>query len=195
MEGRRVQGRRSTRGQPSVPSSVSTTEDSSGYLPLIESEWDAYAEAVLPLQTRLFRSALMLVRDHATAEDLLADTICAVFAPWCRGGVEDLGGYLHRALHNRFNSTARRQGRLLRLTPKLARPVSYTDPDNDERDRQLNALAQLSPRQRSIVVARFYDDLSVADCADLLGVSEGTVKSTCSDALARLRVLLSDALT
>jgi RNA polymerase sigma factor (sigma-70 family) len=147
--------------------------------------------AVAPVQTRLFRSALLLTNDRSAAEDLVSETIAAVYGPWVARRVEDLAAYLYRALHNRFRTAKRREARLLRLMPRLARPSTHEDPANDERDGVLRALSQLSPRQRATVVARYYDDLSVADCAALLGVSEGTIKSTCSDALARLRGLLT----
>lgn len=55
-----------------------------------------------------------------------------------------------------------------------------------------HALLRLPPRQRAVIVLRYYDDLTERETAAALGVSVGTVKSQCSDALARLRVLIPD---
>ncbi len=69
--------------------------------------------------------------------------------------------------------------------PEHAGPHEYEPVD--DRDRLRRALAELPARQRAMVVLRFYEDLSEAETAEALGVSVGTVKSTTSRALARLR--------
>ena len=67
------------------------------------------------------------------------------------------------------------------------RPVTSGEPSADRRILLDHALDRLTPRQRSTVVLRYYDDLSERETADTLGVSVGTVKSTTHDALRRMR--------
>ena len=76
--------------------------------------------------------------------------------------------------------------------PEHADRAAHDHPDPSSRPALMQALAQLAPRQRAVVVLRFYDDLSVAETAAALGCATGTVKSQTSDALGRLRVLLGD---
>lgn len=66
-------------------------------------------------------------------------------------------------------------------------------PDLTDRPALMSALAALPPRQRAVIVLRYYDDLSVAATADALGCSPGTVKSQTFAALATLRRILGDA--
>jgi RNA polymerase sigma factor (sigma-70 family) len=62
-----------------------------------------------------------------------------------------------------------------------------TDGDADQREDLRRALLALAPRQRAVVVLRYYEDLTEAQTAEALGVTVGTVKSQARDALARLR--------
>ena len=77
--------------------------------------------------------------------------------------------------------------------PTEVLPETSHVPDFSERRTLLDALAELPRGQRAVVVLRYYEDLSVAQAAHALGISEGTVKSQTSEALAKLRTLLGDA--
>ncbi len=61
----------------------------------------------------------------------------------------------------------------------------------DDRDAVWRALAVLPPRQRAVTVLRYYDDLSEAEIAAVMGTSAGTVKSQSARALRRLEALLA----
>ncbi|MCW2853449.1 MAG: polymerase sigma factor, partial [Nocardioides sp.] len=95
-------------------------------------------------------------------------------------------------------SVDRWRGRRWRET-LIAAPVEpQTADETDAHDRRLQlatALQSLSPRQRAVVVLRYFDDLTERETAQLLGISVGTVKSHARDALARLRdvIRLEDA--
>ena len=141
----------------------------------------------------LYRTAYLLLGDRAEAEDLVQTALAKTYASW--GKVRDLSaasGYARTTLVNTATSWFRRRSwRNERPTEVL--PESSDHPDLTDRPALMDALAQLAPRQRAVVVLRYYDDVSVAETALALRNSEGTVKSQASDALARLRVLLGDA--
>ena len=92
---------------------------------------------------------------------------------------------------NTASSWFRRKGWRNERPSELIGSAAY-DEDPSVRPALMQALAQLPPRQRAVIVLRFYDDLSVADTAQALGCAEGTVKSQTSDALAALRALLGE---
>ncbi len=101
-------------------------------------------------------------------------------------------GYARTVLVNTAASWFRRKGwRNERPTADL--PETPYTADGTDRSALVDALRRLAPRQRAVIVLRFYDDLTVAQTAHALSCSEGTVKSQTSDALARLRTLLGDA--
>jgi RNA polymerase sigma-70 factor (sigma-E family) len=161
-------------------------------------EFDAFVAAH---STALLRSAYLLTGDRGHAEDLLQTALLRALRRWSVARREPLA-YVRRVLVNLSKDRTRLLGRRPREAPLPADPASLPGGGTTghaellgERYRVADALARLPIRQRQVVVLRFFEDLSVAQTADLLGFSEGTVKSYTSRALARLRDLLTESLT
>lgn len=145
----------------------------------------------------LYRTAYLLLGDPADAEDLVQTALAKTYAAWPQvRDVDAAPGYARTVLVNTASSWFRRRSwrneRPTESLPDRAHPAGY-EHDPSDRPALMSALAVLPPRQRAVIVLRFYEDLSVAQAAAALGCSEGTVKSQTSDALARLRTLLGDA--
>lgn len=154
-----------------------------------------FAEFAQHAWPRLYRTAHLLLGDHGLAEDLTQTALAKTYAAW--GRIEDPAAalaYASATLVNTATSWFRRRGWRNEL-PREDVALSHVarTPDPSDRPAVMEALAALPPRQRAVVVLRYYDDLSVADTAAALGCSTGTVKSQTSDALARLRELLGEA--
>jgi RNA polymerase sigma-70 factor (sigma-E family) len=159
------------------------------------SETQAYAELVAARAPALLRLAVMLTGSRAEAEDLLQATLVRTQAHAHR--IPAMGApaaYLRRALVHEHLSGLRRIGRQVRTSPLEGHEVA--GPDDvaglDRRDAAWRMLAKLPPRQRAVLVLRFYEDLPDRDIATVLGCSEPTVRSNASRALATLRSRLSD---
>ena len=157
---------------------------------LTDEEFAEFVHAVWP---GLYRTAYLMLGDHQLAEDLVQTSLAKTYVSWRK--VKDPAAapaYARVVLANTAASWFRRRGwRNERATEVL--PDSGVDHDPSTRTTLVAALATLAPRQRAVVVLRYYDDLSVREVAHALDVSEGTVKSQTSDALARLRDLLGDS--
>lgn len=141
------------------------------------------------------RVAYLLCGDRAVAEDVVADAWLGIYQRLGSGPIADVRPYLCRSVVNGLRSRSRR----LRLShreaarPSVAAPPVEPAETVSTRMRVVEALAALPVRMRTAVVLRYYDDLSIAETGAVMGVSEGTVKSSVSKGLARLRELLEDA--
>jgi RNA polymerase sigma-70 factor (sigma-E family) len=155
----------------------------------VEDEFAEFAAAASP---RLLRAAYLLCGDPHTAEDLAQTTLAKVFASWRRISHQDaVHAYATRTLVNTYLGDKRKKSSREVVTSEV--PEAAIDPPAPElRMMVLDALATLPPRARAIVVLRYWADMSVEEVADVLGCSEGNVKSQCSRALARLRGVLSE---
>jgi RNA polymerase sigma-70 factor (sigma-E family) len=152
-----------------------------------------FSEFVRAAWPGLYRTAYLILGDHQLAEDLVQSALAKTYASWRK--VRDPAAataYARVVLANTAASWFRRRSwRNEHPTETLPEAVSHPDPS--DRPAVVDALKLLPPRQRAVVVLRYYDDLSVREVAQALGCSEGTVKRQTYDALARLRGLLGDA--
>ncbi|MCA1713324.1 MAG: SigE family RNA polymerase sigma factor [Actinobacteria bacterium] len=154
-------------------------------------DFAAFAAAEFP---RLLRFGHLLSGDRTAAEDLVQTALARTHLHWPQ--LRDRGAapaYVRQAMvrqqANRWNRLLSRE-RTVAHVPERVDPASAYD-GVDDRDAMWAALARLAPRQRAVLVLRYYEQLSEAEIAGVLGCSTGTVKSQASKGLARLRVQLT----
>jgi RNA polymerase sigma-70 factor (sigma-E family) len=138
----------------------------------------------------LLRMAYVLTRNQADAEDLVQVALAKTYQAWDR--IEDrnaLDGYVRRAMVNTHISWWRRRRLEEYPTDDIPdRAVTDHGGDSEISDALQRALDRLPSRMRAAVVLRYYEDMSEAEVAAALGISQGTVKSTVSRAVAKLRI-------
>ena len=142
----------------------------------------------------LSRTAYLLTGDHQAAEDLVQDTYVVLVRRWQKSGMVDPEAYVRRILYSRFVD-GRRRRRLSELPWASPPDASRGDEAGTAIDRLTlkGALDRLTPRQRAVLVLRFYEDLTEVQAAAALGISPNTVKSQTRVALQRLRELVPEA--
>lgn len=165
---------------------------------------DEFVEFVHAAWPSLYRTGFLLMGEHALAEDLVQSALAKTYAHWHRIREPAAArAYARKIMVNTATSWFRRRSFSERPTDQLpdtttdqaswsGRGAQHDQLDRIERIDMVAALAALPPRQRAVIVLRFYDDLSVRETAAALGISEGTVKSQSSHALDRLRSILGD---
>jgi RNA polymerase sigma-70 factor (sigma-E family) len=145
----------------------------------------------------LVRTAYLMARDLAEAEDLVQETLLRVARRWPRvRAMDHPAAYARRILVNLAidgaERRARRTGELSVAGSQRTADLADSRAERDLRavdvqEELLRALAGLPPRQRAVIVLRYWEDLPETEVAAILGCSAGTVKSTASRGLARLR--------
>lgn len=151
---------------------------------------DEFAEFVTRWSPALLRVAFLLTSDRGEAEDLLQTALLKTSRHWGRlSDREAAYAYVRRVIVTTHTSWRRRRRVHEVLIDDL--PEHYSSqPNTIEAGRALQALEQLPPRMRAVVVLRWYEGLTEAETAQALGCSLGSVKSQASRGLARLRELL-----
>ncbi|MET9445979.1 SigE family RNA polymerase sigma factor [Streptomyces cinerochromogenes] len=155
--------------------------------------YPSFASYVRARQPVLLRTARSLTANPSDAEDLLQTALAKTYVAWER--IEDQGaldGYVRRALLNTRTSQWRKRRVDEFACDELPEPdpaPGHDDPAERQalHDAMWRAVLRLPARQRAMVVLRYYEDLSEAQTAEVLGVSVGTVKSAVSRALGKLR--------
>jgi RNA polymerase sigma-70 factor (sigma-E family) len=150
----------------------------------------SFRDYVTERSRSLLRTAYLLTGNRADAEDLVQAALAKTYLAWDR--IEDrkaLDGYVRRAMVNTHISWWRR--RRLEEYPTDEIPdqaVADHSGTSDLQDSLRRAVDRLPQRMRAAVVLRYFEDMTEAEVADVLGVSLGTVKSTVSRAVAKLRI-------
>ncbi|MGA8246664.1 MAG: SigE family RNA polymerase sigma factor [Nocardioides sp.] len=156
-----------------------------------------FAAYLAARQPGLLRTAYLLTGNRHDAEDLTQTAFAKLYLSWDK--VRDRGsidGYVRRILVNEHNSLWRRAWK---RREHAQDHTTFDEPVHDEYDEGLGSalwdLVQTLPRKaRAVVVLRYYEELSEAETAAVLGISTGTVKSQTSRALATLRTRTTDSL-
>ena len=154
-----------------------------------------FVDFVAARWTPLYRLAYLLTASPTAAEDLLQTTLEKAYVSWSRiSRMEFPEAYVRRMLANALVSSRRRAW--LREVPSDAMPEAAGDAiDVGVLDRSLlwPLVSALPARQRAVIVLRYYEDLTEAQIADVLGCAPGTVKSQTSAAMKALRRALAAA--
>jgi RNA polymerase sigma-70 factor (sigma-E family) len=157
----------------------------------VDADRSSFEQYVQARTVALSRIAYLLTGDHHLAEDLVQQTLLKVAGRWRRVVASgDPDPYVRKALYHEHVSWWRRARRKAEV---MAPAVERSMPDAADRVAVAvavqRALARLGPRQRAALLLRYFEDLSEAQTAEVLGCRVGTVKSQVRDGLARLRVL------
>lgn len=151
-----------------------------------DADFAAYMQA---RQASLLRTAYLISGDRQTAEDLTQTAFAKLYLAWDK--VRDQGsidGYVRRIVVNEHNSLWRRAWKRRELSSDQLPEHAHHDDYDAGAGRELWDLVQTLPKKaRAVVVLRYYEELSEAETAEVLGISVGTVKSQASRALAALR--------
>ena len=182
---------------PARPINVTDTLLAGVTLEPVAKEWDA-TQAVTEIYNTHYRSlvrlAVLLVRDVATAEEVVQDSFVAMHSASRRLRDSDKAlSYLRQSVVNRSRSVLRHRVVVDRNAPKPAPDMPSAEQGALsllERSAVIAALRTLPPRQREALVLKFYADLSEAQIAASMGISQGAVKSHTARGMASMRAVL-----
>lgn len=184
-------------GEGTRPTDVTETLVARGTAGAMAVAWNA-DQAVTALYTANYRSLVrlsaLLLRDVATAEEVVQDAFVAMHGAWRRlRDPEKALSYLRQSVVNRSRSVLRHRAVVEKYAPK-GMPDEPSAENGAiarlERTAVIEALGGLPARQREALVLRYYADLSEAEIAGAMGISRGAVKSHTARGMAALRTVL-----
>ena len=148
----------------------------------------SFDDYVVARSAALLRFAYLLARDRGRAEDLVQDALIKAHRRWDSVALaEHPEAYVRQIVVNEFLSWRRRRSNSELSAPVPDTVISDGSDQHAERDLMWRALATLRARPRTVLVLRYYEDLTDPQIAELLGCAVGTVRSTASRALTELR--------
>ena len=153
----------------------------------LDGEFREFMHARWPAMVRL---AYGLTGDQGYAEDVAQAAFARAYASWARvRRSNDPDAYVRQIVVNENRNRFRKHRVAEQLTDSVLIDVPWTDAthESDERSALIAALQRLGPRQRAVIVLRYWMDLTEPETAVALNCSVGTVKSQASRALATLR--------
>jgi RNA polymerase sigma-70 factor (sigma-E family) len=165
-------------------------------LPQPGSESDSFGDFVAEALPALLRFGHVLTGSRPEAEDLVQEALARSLRRWSSAAPDDPVAYVRRVMVNTHLTRWRRWGARVQLgdVPETAANDTGLERTQDW-DALRRALAALPPKQRTVLVLRYLEDLSDDAIADLLGCQPGTVRSQAARGLAALRPLLTSAMT
>jgi RNA polymerase sigma-70 factor (sigma-E family) len=181
-----ARGNRSADPRPTVPAART---EAPGEAAAGQVDDHAFREYVRARRHALLRTAYLLTGNLADAEDLVQSALAKTYLAWHR--IEDRGAvdsYVRRAMVNTQISWWRRRRLEEFPTDEIPDQATVDYPVSaDVQESLRRAIDRLPQRMRAAVMLRYYEDMTEAEVAEVLGVSVGTVKSTVSRAVAKLR--------
>jgi RNA polymerase sigma-70 factor (sigma-E family) len=154
-----------------------------------------FAELAAAVSHRLRGMAYAVCGDRQLAEDAVQSVWVSAYRTWPRvRDVDHSEAYLRKMVVNQLMSWRRRKSwGVTSARGRFVEPSRASHEDGVvEHELVWSAVGRLPPRQRAVIVLRYYEGMSEADIAETLGIRPGTVKSAASAAMARLRAVLPD---
>lgn len=154
-----------------------------------------FAELTLAVSQRLLSTAYAVCGDRQLAEDAVQSALIKAYRSWHRvRDAESSEAYLRKMVVNELLGWRRRKSWRVVSLDRTAEPAR-TSHENEVVEHELvwSLVSDLPPRQRAVIVLRYYEGLSEAEIAEILGIRPGTVKSQSAAAMAHLRAALAGA--